>query len=304
MPLHSARQILPQATGRTARLAAACLLFAFPLACRDTHFAMNSAPIALFTDFGLDDPYVPQMKGAILQIHPGATLLDLSHGQQAFDVKKASWFLDKAVRYLPENTIVVAIVDPGVGSARLPIAVRTQTGRTYIGPDNGIFSAVLNREKLAQAREITNAELFRKGTLSSTFHGRDLFGPVAAHLASGKAFDEVGPILKKLLILPLSAPAAVGDRITGEIMHIDRFGNILTNIQRTHLGTPDKSALVKVTLGTRVLSLPLVPTYAAAPENRPFLVLNSDDEVEIALKEGSAAAALKVQSGQRIVIQR
>jgi S-adenosylmethionine hydrolase len=290
---------------RAARVAAVLLLALLPSACRDPHFSMNPPPpIALLTDFGIQDPYLAQMKGAILQACPGAVLVDLSHDQTAFDVKQAAWFLEKSVRYLPENAIVVAVVDPGVGGDRLPVALRTQTGRTYIGPDNGIFSAVVSREKLVEAREITNSALFRPGEVSSTFHGRDIFGPVAGRLAAGARFEEVGPVLKKLLVLPLPTASAVGDRVSGQVMHIDRFGNVLTNIEAHHLGELEKNALVKLTLGTRVLSLPLVPTYADAPDKRPFLLLNSDGELEIALKEGSAAAALKAEAGQRVVVQR
>jgi S-adenosylmethionine hydrolase len=261
-------------------------------------------PILLLTDFGLRDPYVAQLKGAILQAHPHASVIDLSHEMAAFDIKKASWFLEKAVRAYPADTIVVAVVDPGVGGTRLPIALRTRSGRTYIGPDNGLFSAVIDREKLAEARQITNETLFRPGQVSATFHGRDIFGPVAGHLARGTPFADVGPVLKKLLILPLPTASAVGDKVTGQVMHIDHYGNVITNIQKGQLGSLDKSSLVKLTLGTRALSLPLVPTYAAAPDKRPFLVLNSDDDLEIAYKEGSAATALKAEVGQKIVVQR
>lgn len=272
--------------------------------CRDRVLDMNAPVIALFTDFGTVDPYVAQMKGAILQAHPGTRLVDLTHEVPSFDVAYAAWLLEKSVRYLPEDAVVVAVVDPGVGGRRLPVALRTRSGRTYIGPDNGIFSWVVRQEKLAEAREITNEAMMRPAPRSATFHGRDIFGPVAARLAAGDAFDRVGPVLKKLLVLPVPLAAAVGDRVTGQVMHIDRFGNILTNITRQELSAIEGNALIKVTLGARVLSLPLVPHYEAAPERRPFALLNSDGELEIALKEGSAAAALKAERGQRVILQR
>lgn len=261
-------------------------------------------PIALLTDFGTRDAYVAQLRGSILRTLPGAQIVDLSHEMHAFDIRRAALFLDKAVRTYPPGTIVVAVVDPGVGGPRLPVALRTQSGRTYIGPDNGLFSAVVTREKLAEAREITNTELFSPSGVSPTFHGRDIFAPVAARLAGGFPLEDVGPVLKKLLILPLPVAAAVGDKVTGEVTFVDTFGNILTNIESSHLERLEKDALVKVTLGNRTMSLPLVPTYASAPDKRPFLLLNSDGELEIAVREGSAAAALKAEPGQRIVVQR
>lgn len=284
-------------------------LLAIALALSLTGTACNSPqpvnpPIALLTDFGTRDPYVAQLKGAILSIQPHAHLIDLSHEIKAHDVRRASYFLDKAIRSFPPDAIIVAVVDPGVGGKRTPIALRTRAGRTYVGPDNGIFSHVILREKLAEARAIENKELFRTPEVSSTFHGRDIFGPVAAHLSLGLSLDAVGPVMKKLNLLPLTSATTLGDKVNGEITHVDQFGNILTNIPRDYLAQMPKDSLVKVTLAGKTTSLPIVNTYEAAPEKRPFLIINSDDEVEIAIKEGSAAQAIRVEVGQKIIIQR
>lgn len=272
------------------------------ISCNSTQ-TMNT-PIALLTDFGTRDPYLAQMKGAILAVHPEAHMVDLSHDLKPHDVRRASYFLDKAIRTFPAHTIVVAVVDPGVGSSRAPIAIRTRSGRTYVGPDNGLFSHVILREKLAEARQIDNPSLYQRAEPSNTFHGRDIFGPVAAHLAAGLPFEKVGPVMKKLNLLPIAPATTLGDKVIGEIMLTDQFGNILTNIAREHLDTMPKNALLKITLGGKALSLPIVSTYADAPDKRPFLILNSDDEVEIAVREGSAAALLKVEAGDKIIIQR
>jgi len=264
---------------------------------------MNT-PVALLTDFGTRDPYLAQLKGAILAIHPGAHLVDLSHEMKPHDVRRASYFLDKAIRTFPAETIVVAVVDPGVGSNRAAVAIRTRSGRIYVGPDNGLFSHVVLREKLAEARLIDNPTLYQRAEVSSTFHGRDIFGPVAAHLAKGLPFEKVGPVMKKLNLLPITPATTLGDKVIGEVMQTDQFGNVLTNIAREHLEMMPKNALLKVTLGGKVLSLPIVNTYSDAPDKRPFLILNSDDEIEIAIREGSASALLKVEVGDKIIIQR
>ena len=261
-------------------------------------------PIALLTDFGSRDPYVAQMKGAILTIQPKTQLIDISHEMKAYDVRRASYFLDKAIRTFPANTIVVAVVDPGVGSKRSAVALRTQTGRTYIGPDNGLFSHVVLREKLAEARSIENKDLFLRPEISSTFHGRDIFGPVAAHLSAGLSINQVGPVMKKLNLLPLTTATTLGDKANGEIAHIDQFGNILTNIPGSHLSQMPQNSLLKVTLNGKTTSLPLVSNYEQAPDKRPVLIVNSDDEIELAVKEGSAAQVIKVEVGQKITIQR
>lgn len=274
------------------------------MSCRGHDDVVNRMRLALFTDFGRSDAYVAQMKGAIWGVDPGAEVVDLSHEVPSFDVRHAAWLLEKSVRYLPPETVVVAVVDPGVGGARQPVALRTRSGRIYIGPDNGIFTAVVQREKLDQARQITNEAWMRPGQRSATFHGRDIFGPVAAHLALGRALEEAGPVLKELRMLPWPVPVVLGDRVTGEVMHIDGFGNILTNITVNELGEPEKERLVKVTLGSRTVSLPLLTHYEAAPARRPFALISSDGELEIALREGSAAAALKAERGQRVVVQR
>ncbi|MDX6766170.1 MAG: SAM-dependent chlorinase/fluorinase [Candidatus Methylacidiphilales bacterium] len=261
-------------------------------------------PIALLTDFGSQDPYVAQMKGAILSIYPDARLVDLSHTIRSHDVRQGSYFLDKAVRHFPADTIVVAVVDPGVGSARAAVALQTRTGRIFIGPDNGLFSHVVLREKLAEARSIENRELFRTPDVSSTFHGRDIFGPVAAHLAAGTSFSSVGPVMKKLNLLSINPPATLGDKVNGEISHIDGFGNVLTNIPREFLDPMPKNALLRVLVGGKTYSLPFIANYAEAPDKRPFILINSDDEAEIAVKEGSAGQFLKVEAGQKIILQR
>src|SRR5215831_10850296 len=175
--------------------------------------------IALFTDFGTRDAYVAQLKGAILSIHPTAQLVDLTHEVGAFDVRAAAYLLDASARYLPAYTIVVAIVDPGVGTARRPVLLVTQAEKYYVGPDNGLFTRVIEREGLQAAYMLTQSAYFRPH-VSATFHGRDLFAPVAAHLARGVAPAQFGPHLADLVQLPYARPQRIEDTVVGEIIYL------------------------------------------------------------------------------------
>ena len=200
--------------------------------------------IALFTDFGTRDAYVAQLKGAILSIHATAQLVDLTHEVHAFDVRAAADLLEASARYFPARTIFVAVVDPGVGTARRPVLLVTQAEKYYVGPDNGLFTRVIEREGLQAAYLLTQAAYFLP-QVSATFHGRDLFGPVAAHLARGVAPAQFGPRLAELVRLPYVRPQRMGETVIGEVIHVDRYGNIATNIPSemlSHLVPGRKSA--------------------------------------------------------------
>jgi len=265
---------------------------------------MNRNPvIALITDFGQADAYVPQMKGAILTLHPSARILDLTHELEAFNLHETSYLLAKSASTLPPGTIICAVVDPGVGSDRHGVALQTNSGRTYIGPDNGIFSHVLAQEGLAAAVILDNTDYFRGPHISHTFHGRDIFGPVAAHLARGVSLNELGTPTRELTDLKLERPAALGSKITGRIVHIDHYGNVITNIHRVDLPDNVLNNLVKVVVNGRTLTLPFVETYADGPEKRLFALFNSDNEFELAIKEGSAAKTIQPKIGESLVIR-
>jgi S-adenosyl-L-methionine hydrolase (adenosine-forming) len=258
--------------------------------------------IALFTDFGTRDAYVAQLKGAILSIHPTAHLVDLTHEVSAFDVRAAAYLLDVSARYFPARTIFVAVVDPGVGTVRRPVLLVTQAEKYYVGPDNGLFTWVIEREGLQAAYMLTQSAYFLP-QVSATFHGRDLFGPVAAHLARGVEPARFGPRLAELVRLPYARPQRMGETIVGEVIHVDRYGNIATNIPSEMLLHLVPGQWLTVTLAERPHVLPFVETYEAGPQEQPVCLINSNDAYEIALPHGNAAACLAVQVGDRVVLK-
>lgn len=275
------------------------LLALFPLltGCQSSHRMTNL--VALFTDFGPSDPYVAQLKGSIKTIAPSAELLDLSHSNAAFDISTASYLLSKSTRTLPPGSIIIAVVDPGVGSGRAGLAVRTQAGRIYLAPDNGILTEVLAREGLADARTLPIAT----ESISSTFHARDLFGPAAARLVNSESFDSLGAKAEKILRLPRNTATVMPNLAKGQVLYIDHYGNILTNIPGSELAKLKVGQLLTVTIKGKSLSLPFLRTYAEAPADRPFALINSDGEFEIAINQGNAARELGIKVADPVILK-
>jgi len=259
--------------------------------------------IALFTDFGTRDAYVAQLKGAILSIHPTAQLVDLTHEVGVYDIRAAAYLLDAAARYFPAGTIFVAVVDPGVGTARRPLLLATQADKWYVGPDNGLFTRVIEREQLKAAYVLTQSAYFRR-QVSTTFHGRDLFGPVAAHLARGIEPAQFGPRLESVVQLPYTQPQREGETITGAVIHLDHFGNIVTNIPSTMLTDFVLGQEVVCTLAAHIQVLSFVETYGAGPPDHLVCLINSNGEFEIALPRGAASVHLGVKVGDRVVLRQ
>ena len=275
------------------------LLALFPLltGCQSSQRMTNL--VALFTDFGPSDPYVAQLKGSIKTIAPSAELLDLSHSNATFDISTASYLLSKSTRTLPPGSIIIAVVDPGVGSSRAGLAVRTQAGRIYLAPDNGILTEVLAREGLADARTLPIAT----ESISSTFHARDLFGPAAARLVNSESFDSLGAKAEKILRLPRNTATVMPNQAKGQVLYIDHYGNILTNIPGSELAKLKVGQLLTVTIKGKSLSLPFLRTYAEAPADRPFALINSDGEFEIAINQGNAARELGIKVGDPVILK-
>jgi S-adenosylmethionine hydrolase len=263
--------------------------------------------IALFTDFGWTDPYVAQMKGAILTTDPAARLLDLTHDATPFDVEQGSYLLDQSAQDFPAGTIFVAVIDAQAGTDRDPLLVRTGAGKFYIGPDNGIFGRVIDREGFTAAWKLDQRAYFRAGAVSDTFHGRDIFGPVAAHLAMGTDPASMGTALpeKSLDLPPLHEPEIAGGTVSVEVLHIDHEGNVILNFPsggdaaaKFHFGN-----LVKITVGRESFTGPLVKTYDEGGKGRLILLYGNNGLLEIALNQGSAAAKLKVEPGADILLK-
>jgi S-adenosylmethionine hydrolase len=263
--------------------------------------------IGLFTDFGGDDPYVAQIKGVILSIEPNARILDLLHTAEPFDITEGAFLLDQAAEEFPAGTIFVAVIDPGVGTDRAPILLETGKEKYYLGPDNGLFTFVIAREGFSRAWKLDRPDYFRPGAVSHTFHGRDIFGPVAAHLASGTSPDRTGTPLdeKSLTLLPVKGPAFSSGTIATQVLHIDHFGNVILNLPEDsdEAQKLKEGDLVKIIVGHESYSGPLVRTYADIGKGRLLLVYGGSGLLEIGVNQGSAAHMLKIEPGATVYLR-
>jgi S-adenosyl-L-methionine hydrolase (adenosine-forming) len=270
---------------------------------RGERLQSDMAPVvALLTDFGLLDPYAGAMKGAILSACPEATIVDITHEVPAHDVAAGALALEAAYRYFPDDAVFATVVDPGVGSGRRPIAARA--GRwLFVGPDNGLFTHVLEAEPGARVHLIANAGLTRVPT-SAVFHGRDVFGPVAGRLAGGFALDEVGPPVTDPVRLEQPPKARTQDGLSGAVVHVDRFGNLTTNLLEADLAAMAEGSreALEVRLGSEIL--PLVRSYSDVAPGRPCALVGSSGRLEIAVRLGRAAALPGAQEGACVLVRR
>lgn len=248
--------------------------------------------ITLTTDFGLSDHYVGTMKGVILRICPGARIVDLSHDVAPYETGEASFVILQAYRYFPRKTVHVGVVDPGVGTSRRPILVEA-AGQYFVGPDNGIFSLILAREK-HKVRAIAATRYFLN-PLSKTFHGRDVFAPVAAHLAKGVAPAKFGKPVEDFLRPPDGNPVRTARRgWTGTVLKVDRFGNMITNF---HFDDFARMANGFEMLAGMTVIRTLASSYQECQPGEPFLIVGSSGYVEISVSQGSAARLLGCGAG-------
>jgi S-adenosylmethionine hydrolase len=252
--------------------------------------------ITLTTDFGVTDGYVGAMKGVILNLAPNVTLVDISHAVNPHDVRHGARILATSAPEFPDGTIHVAVVDPGVGSSRRGLALRTTTA-FFVGPDNGLFSPFL-------ASKVTCVELTNRAThrrhVSHTFHGRDVFAPVAAHLANGLPINELGPPLVDPVLLIESEPVRTdGGWLVAEVVHVDRFGNLVTNLGPL-LWERLEPADIRVVVGE--LRVPFVQTYADVAAGEVLALIGSSGYLEIAVRNGRAADFLGVGIGTAVQV--
>lgn len=250
--------------------------------------------VTLLTDFGTRDYYVAAMKGVIATRAPGATIIDLGHEVSRFDIEAAAFFLLSCYAEYPPGTIHTVVVDPGVGSARAGVAVRAGN-YLFVGPDNGVFSHVIEREDEVEVRSIEGSWLPERR--STTFHGRDLFAPATGMLAAGIPFEEIGPLHCTPVCLAGLAPFRDGDgRVRGRVLSVDHFGNIVTSLTRPML---ERSAGVYI--GDQLVTR-FAPFYDAAQDGEPFLIEGSTGFIEISIKKDSAAAALGIGRGAGVTV--
>jgi hypothetical protein len=254
--------------------------------------------ITLTTDFGIADWFVGSMKGVILGINPLAQVVDITHAIAAGDIRDGAFVLSEACRCFPRGTVHVVVVDPGVGSARRPILVETRD-YFFIGPDNGVLSLALDHEQIVVMRQIENDAYFRQ-PVSRTFHGRDVFAPVAAHLTRGVPMAEFGPPVNEVTRLIWPTPKVTGDIVHGEIVHIDRFGNGITNIRGEILVGTNAPAMVTV---RGVAQCPVKQYYRETADGQALALVGSSGLIEIAVTNGSAAHVLGLRVGDSAVVQ-
>lgn len=254
--------------------------------------------VTLTTDFGWSSYYVGALKGVILGIAPEAQLVDISHEIPPQDVLAAAFVLRHAAGEFPPGTVHLAVVDPGVGTRRRPLVVQS-SGHWWVGPDNGLFSFVLDRAD-RRVRAIARADLGRPHP-SNTFHGRDLFAPLAAHLCRGLDFAAVGPPIADPVRLAEAAPCKSAHRIDGHIVHIDGFGNLVSNIAAADLASWGAGLCIR--LGACVLTA-LCRTYEDAEPGTPLALIGSAGLLEIAVNGGHAARQLGVQRRASIVVEK
>jgi S-adenosylmethionine hydrolase len=255
---------------------------------------MRKPILTLTTDFGLADHYVGAMKGVILGICPGAHLVDISHQVRPFAIEEGAFLIAQAYRSFPAGTVHVVVVDPGVGSARRPILLEAAK-QYFVAPDNGVLAMVYAREK-HRVRCISNQRYFRH-PVSRTFHGRDIFAPVAARLAAGVAPARMGKSIADYVRPPFEQPRQTGARTwAGRVLTVDRFGNVVTNFHVDRF--PD---LEKLTIGRAKVRV-LRQTYAEAPPGELFAIAGSSGYLEVSMNQGSAAEKIACQSGAAVVL--
>lgn len=251
---------------------------------------MNSV-ITLTTDFGTRDNYVGVMKGVILALAPKARLVDLTHEIEPHATAEAAFCLLTAFSHFPPGAVHLAVVDPGVGASRAVCAAHAH-GQFFIGPDNGLFTPILDRDPAARIRRVRHDP-----PASRTFHGRDVMAPAAARLALGEPFEALGPVLENPVRLAWPTPEQKGRTTRGQVIHADRFGNLVTNIEPGHAPWD----FFELALAGRSLTGP-APAYAAAPKGMPLALWASHGFLEIAVNQGSAQAFFKAGPGQEVLV--
>lgn len=253
--------------------------------------------ITLLTDFGHRDYFVGAIKGVILSINPAASIVDITHEIPPQDIQAAAFNLLCCYETFSTGTIHVAVVDPGVGSKRKPILIECAE-QFFLGPDNGLFSWVCEREKQWRAIHLTNEDSFRH-PVSNTFHGRDIFAPIAAVLSKGRSISELGEPVADIVQLESLEPKQLGGgAVEGRVIHIDRFGNCITNLRAEHLASPAKLTIgeIEVTTFRRFYA------QDGSDQSEFSCVTGSAGFLEISIRNASAAAVLNAQRGQKVVL--
>lgn len=265
----------------------------------------TAPPIVLLTDFGYQDHYAGVMHGVIATIAPAARVIDLTHGIPPQNVTAGAIVLAQGWRYFPPGAIFVGVVDPGVGTDRLPIAIETTSGAVFIGPDNGLLTLAADAAGFTRAVELRNPE-YRLDALSSTFHGRDIFAPAAAHLSRAIRMSSLGPPVTAIVRTdPTDGVEEDGATLRGAVIYIDSFGNLITNLDRTLVTNfaarfRGRRLLARIRRGAPI---PILKAYGDAHPGAPLATFGSFNLLEIALRDGNAAASFGAAAGTRVAIK-
>jgi S-adenosylmethionine hydrolase len=277
---------------------------------RTSRRASSEAPrpvIVFMTDFGISNDAVPICKGVILSIAPDARIVDLTHEVTPYSIFEGARYLYGTTPYFPAGTVFLAVIDPGVGSSRKALVVKSKRGQYFVLPDNGLITLVEQRDGLEGLREITNPAWIIAGVRSSTFHGRDIFSPVAAHLARGDDWTEAGAEVKAFVRLRIPAVKLNSEGITGQILAIDEpYGSLISNVSAEDFRKLGYSLGEKiyVTIGSTKMLLPYVKTFSDVPLGKPLLYVDSRGEIAVAINQDSFRRKYNVKLPTSILISR
>ena len=260
---------------------------------------MGEPIITLLTDFGTKDSYVASIKGVILSINPHCLVVDITHQVTPHDIQEGAFILANAYSYFPKGTIHLSVVDPGVGGARKPILLVTQN-YFFIGPDNGLFTLVAQKERVTQVVVLTEQRYFLS-KVSKTFQGRDLFAPVAAHLSLGIKPVTFGHEMNTIIKIGFQKPMLKEGKLLGEILHIDTFGNLVSNIDKENLFRFTKGQPLVIRAGGKTIS-GLKEGYWEGKKGETIALVGSSGFLEISVREGNARKMLKLKRGDQIAI--
>jgi S-adenosylmethionine hydrolase len=253
--------------------------------------------ITLTSDFGLKDPYVAEMKGVILNLNPSATIVDITHDIEKFNIRMGAFMLASAAPYFPKSTVHLAVVDPGVGTERRPILVQTKKG-FFVGPDNGVLMIAAKNQGIEHTFELSNTK-FMLPKVSTTFHGRDIFAPAAAYLDTGVKPAEFGSEIAEGVIPEFTRVKREFGSLIGEILHVDSFGNIITNISQKDMVQTNS---VNIKLHDISLNVGFGKTYAQTKPREVIALIGSHGFLEIALNQDNAVEKFHAVVGEKIEV--
>jgi hypothetical protein len=286
--------------------ALALLALAVASGCGRETTPRDTAAVLFLSDFGLRDGAVAACKGVMWEIAPNLRVVDLTHDVPPYDIEAAGEVVEQTLPFYPEGTVVVAVVDPGVGSERKAVAILTKRGHILVGPDNGLFTLVMQAEGVERAVELRETRYFRAGQTSFTFHGRDLFAPVAAHLAAGTPLDSLGPPTVPVQLAVRPARIADG-RLLGTVRYIeDPYGNVVTDIPAALLDSlPARVGdSLEVRIGTRTLRLPWRNTFSDVPRGQALTVMHSRGLLSFSVNQGDFATRFGVKRKDSVTVRR